>query len=88
MILKVLSLLSSSEYSMQCRSLFPMSSNDNANCEYSSSGLLIFAATVDLLAEDFLSDEAQLLMTKKMKTWAFTFVMMGAASMSVVGAFA
>jgi hypothetical protein len=54
----------------------------------SSSGLLIFAATVDLLAEDFLSDEAQLLMTKKMKIWAFTYVLMGAASMSVVGAFA
>ncbi|KAH7305698.1 zinc-regulated transporter 2 [Rhexocercosporidium sp. MPI-PUGE-AT-0058] len=53
-----------------------------------SSGLLIFAATVDLLAEDFLSDEAQLLMTKKMKIWAFTYVLMGAASMSVVGAFA
>ncbi|KAK0130059.1 hypothetical protein ONS96_000596 [Cadophora gregata f. sp. sojae] len=53
-----------------------------------SSGLLIFAATVDLLAEDFLSDEAQLLMSKKMKIWAFTFVMMGAACMSVVGAFA
>ncbi|KAG4435163.1 hypothetical protein IFR05_009363 [Cadophora sp. M221] len=53
-----------------------------------SSGLLIFAATVDLLAEDFLSDEAQLLMTKKMKIWAFTFVLMGAAGMSIVGAFA
>ncbi|ETI23561.1 hypothetical protein G647_05363 [Cladophialophora carrionii CBS 160.54] len=30
-----------------------------------SSGLLIYAATVDLLAEDFLSEEAQLTLTKK-----------------------
>jgi zinc transporter 1/2/3 len=42
-----------------------------------SSGLLIFAATVDLLAEDFLSDEAQELMTKWMKIRAFCFVLMG-----------
>jgi zinc transporter 1/2/3 len=42
-----------------------------------SSGLLIFAATVDLLAEDFLSDEAQDLMTKGMKIRAFIFVLMG-----------
>ena len=42
-----------------------------------SSGLLIFAATVDLLAEDFLSDEAQHLMTKGMKIKAFIFVLLG-----------
>ncbi|KAH6679122.1 Fe transport protein 3 [Halenospora varia] len=53
-----------------------------------SSGLLIYAATVDLLAEDFLSDEAQHLMTNSMKIKAFIFVLMGAAGMSVVGAFA
>ncbi|KAH8684289.1 ZIP zinc transporter [Tricladium varicosporioides] len=53
-----------------------------------SSGLLIYAATVDLLAEDFLSEEAQHLMTKSMKIKAFIFVLMGAAGMSVVGAFA
>jgi hypothetical protein len=54
----------------------------------SSSGLLIFAATVDLLAEDFLSDEAQLLMTKKMKITAFMYILLGAAGMATVGAFA
>ncbi|KAG9231385.1 zinc-regulated transporter 2 [Amylocarpus encephaloides] len=53
-----------------------------------SSGLLIYAATVDLLAEDFLSDEAQHLMTKSMKIKAFCYVLLGAAGMSVVGAFA
>ncbi|KAB2571252.1 Fe(2+) transport protein 3 [Lasiodiplodia theobromae] len=53
-----------------------------------SSGLLIYAALVDLLAEDFLSEEAQALMSKKDKTWAFIFVLMGAAGMSIVGAFA
>ncbi|EHK97195.1 putative Zinc-regulated transporter 2 [Glarea lozoyensis 74030] len=53
-----------------------------------SSGLLIYAATVDLLAEDFLSEEAQDQMTKWMKIRAFCFVLMGAAGMSVVGAFA
>jgi solute carrier family 39 (zinc transporter), member 1/2/3 len=39
--------------------------------------LLIYAATVDLLAEDFLSDEGQRLMDKKQRIWGFTFVMMG-----------
>ncbi|KAH8591146.1 ZIP zinc transporter [Bisporella sp. PMI_857] len=53
-----------------------------------SSGLLIFAATVDLLAEDFLSEEAQHLMNKKSKIWAFIFILLGAAGMSAVGAFA
>lgn len=72
---------------MQCK-LVPTFFERNNSDLLSSSGLLIFAATVDLLAEDFLSDEAQLLMTKKMKIWAFTFVMMGAAGMSIVGAFA
>ncbi|KAK6834380.1 hypothetical protein PG990_000797 [Apiospora arundinis] len=52
-----------------------------------SSGLLIYAALVDLLAEDFLSEEAENL-TKKEKTQAFCCVLLGAAGMSVVGAFA
>ncbi|KAK8111461.1 ZIP Zinc transporter [Apiospora kogelbergensis] len=52
-----------------------------------SSGLLIYAALVDLLAEDFLSEEAEQL-TKKEKTQAFSCVLLGAAGMSVVGAFA
>ncbi|KAF7536839.1 hypothetical protein G7054_g4249 [Neopestalotiopsis clavispora] len=53
-----------------------------------SSGLLIYAATVDLLAEDFLSEEAQHSLTKKDKIRAFCWVLMGAAGMSIVGAFA
>jgi len=53
-----------------------------------SSGLLIYAALVDLLAEDFLSEEAQHTMTGSTKTKAFIFVLMGAAGMSIVGAFA
>ncbi|KAK7953709.1 zinc-regulated transporter 2 [Apiospora saccharicola] len=52
-----------------------------------SSGLLIYAALVDLLAEDFLSEEAENL-TKKEKTQAFCCVLLGAAGMAAVGAFA
>ncbi|KAK3994536.1 Zinc/iron permease [Cladorrhinum sp. PSN332] len=53
-----------------------------------SSGLLLYAALVDLLAEDFLSEEAQQTLTKKDRTQAFICVLAGAAAMSVVGAFA
>lgn len=53
-----------------------------------SSGLLIYAALVDLLAEDFLSEEAQHTLKGKDKTWAFVYVLLGAAGMSIVGAFA
>jgi zinc transporter 1/2/3 len=53
-----------------------------------SSGLLIYAALVDLLAEDFLSEEAQHTLRGKDKKLAFFYVIMGAAGMSVVGAFA
>ncbi|KAK0707456.1 Zinc/iron permease [Lasiosphaeris hirsuta] len=53
-----------------------------------SSGLLLYAALVDLLAEDFLSEEANLTMTGKDKSVAFSFVLLGAAAMSIVGAFA
>lgn len=53
-----------------------------------SSGLLIYAALVDLLAEDFLSEHAQVVMTKQKKISAFSWVLAGAAGMSVVGAFA
>ncbi|KAK4145205.1 Zinc/iron permease [Dichotomopilus funicola] len=52
-----------------------------------SSGLLLYAALVDLLAEDFLSEEAQLL-SKKDRITAFVFVILGAMGMSIVGAFA
>jgi zinc transporter 1/2/3 len=53
-----------------------------------SSGLLIYAALVDLLAEDFLSEEAQHTLTGRAKTTAFIYVLMGAAGMAIVGAFA
>lgn len=53
-----------------------------------SSGLLIYAALVDLLAEDFLSEEAQHTLTGKDRNMAFLYVIMGAAGMSIVGAFA
>jgi hypothetical protein len=53
-----------------------------------SSGLLLYAALVDLLAEDFLSEEAQHTLTTRDKTKAFMYLLMGAAGMSVVGAFA
>ncbi|KAK5652773.1 hypothetical protein OQA88_9629 [Cercophora sp. LCS_1] len=53
-----------------------------------SSGLLLYAALVDLLAEDFLSEESQHTLTGKDRKVAFFWVLMGAAGMSVVGAFA
>ncbi|UPK93619.1 hypothetical protein LCI18_004554 [Fusarium solani-melongenae] len=53
-----------------------------------SSGLLIYAALVNLMVEDFLSEEANLLMTKKDKITAIAWVFLGAFGMSVVGAFA
>ncbi|KAI9151740.1 Zinc-regulated transporter [Paramyrothecium foliicola] len=53
-----------------------------------SSGLLIYAALVDLLAEDFLSDEAMTLLSKNDRIKAFSWVLAGAAGMSIVGAFA
>ncbi|KAH6617050.1 Zinc/iron permease [Chaetomium tenue] len=52
-----------------------------------SSGLLLYASLVDLLAEDFLSEEASK-MTKKDRMTAFAFVILGAIGMSIVGAFA
>ncbi|EFQ30250.1 ZIP Zinc transporter [Colletotrichum graminicola M1.001] len=53
-----------------------------------SSGLLLYAALVDLLAEDFLSEEANRLLTSKDKIHAFCYVLAGAAGMSIVGIFA
>lgn len=47
-----------------------------------SSGLLIYAALVDLLAEDFLSEEAQRVMKKKDKVAAFCWVLAGGKSHS------
>ncbi|KAL2222376.1 ZIP zinc transporter [Thermoascus aurantiacus ATCC 26904] len=51
-----------------------------------SSGLLIYAALVDLLAEDFLREGHT--MSKRQKILGFCYVLMGAAGMSIVGAFA
>lgn len=48
-----------------------------ADHSVSSSGLLLWAAMVDLLAEDFLSEEADLVMQKKDKIRAFAWVMLG-----------
>ncbi|KAL2019903.1 hypothetical protein VTK56DRAFT_9078 [Thermocarpiscus australiensis] len=53
-----------------------------------SAGLLLYAALVDLLAEDFLSEEANETLTKKDKVTAFIYVILGAIGMSIVGAFA
>ncbi|KAI0839971.1 Zinc/iron permease [Hypoxylon sp. FL0890] len=53
-----------------------------------SSGLLIYAALVDLLAEDFLSEESRHTLTMKDKKIAFLYVLLGATGMSIVGAFA
>jgi len=49
----------------------------------SSSGLLLYAALVDLLAEDFLSEEAQATLTKKDRTQAFICVLLGGRIPSV-----
>lgn len=57
-------------------------------CNAISSGLLIYAALVDLLAEDFLSEEANHTMSGGEKAAAFCYVLLGAAGMSIVGAFA
>ncbi|KAI2626944.1 Zinc/iron permease [Hypomontagnella submonticulosa] len=53
-----------------------------------SSGLLIYAALVDLLAEDFLSEESNHTLTMKDKKIAFMWLILGAIGMSIVGAFA
>jgi len=53
-----------------------------------SSGLLIYAALVDLLHADFLSEESDRLLTNRQKMTAFGYVLMGAIGMSIVGAFA
>lgn len=44
---------------------------------HSSSGLLIYAALINLLAEDFLSEEAQHLMKKKDQIFALCWIFLG-----------
>lgn len=49
----------------------------------SSSGLLLYAALVDLLAEDFLSEEANATLTKKDRKLAFGCVLLGGETSSI-----
>ncbi|KAF8473320.1 Zinc/iron permease [Kalaharituber pfeilii] len=53
-----------------------------------SSGLLVFAGLVELLAEDFLSDDSWKDLRGKKRLTAFLSVILGAVGMSVVGAWA
>ncbi|KAI5851130.1 Zinc/iron permease [Morchella snyderi] len=53
-----------------------------------SSGLLVFAGLVELLAEDFLSDESWNVLTGKKRVAACFLVFAGAFGMAFVGAFA
>lgn len=53
-----------------------------------SSGLLLYAGLVELLAEDFLSDESWLELTGKKRVFAFIMVILGAIGMGVVGGWA
>lgn len=53
-----------------------------------SSGLLVFAGLVELLAEDFLSDESWHTLTGSRRIWACICVFAGAFGMSLVGAWA
>ena len=53
-----------------------------------SSGLLVFAGLVELLAEDFLSDESWRELRGKRRIVACVFVGLGAMGMAIVGAWA
>lgn len=53
-----------------------------------SSGLLLFAGLVELLAEDFLSDESYIVLKGKRRLQACGSVVCGAALMALVGAWA
>jgi zinc transporter 1/2/3 len=53
-----------------------------------SSGLLLFAGLVELLAEDFLSDESYVTLQGKRRLQACASVVSGAALMALVGAWA
>lgn len=53
-----------------------------------SSGLLLFAGLVELLAEDFLSDESYVILQGKRRLQACASVVGGAALMALVGAWA
>jgi solute carrier family 39 (zinc transporter), member 1/2/3 len=53
-----------------------------------SSGLLVFAALIELLAEDFLSDHSWVIMRGRKRVFACLLVLLGAILMSLVGAWA
>lgn len=53
-----------------------------------SSGLLLFAGLVQLLAEDFLTEKSYKTLTGRRRTKAFISVVAGATLMAIVGAFA
>ncbi|KFY12668.1 hypothetical protein V492_03747 [Pseudogymnoascus sp. VKM F-4246] len=53
-----------------------------------SSGLLTFTSLVDLMSEDFLSDESWTVLRGKRRVWACLLVFAGAFGMSLIGAWA
>lgn len=53
-----------------------------------SAGLLTFASLVELLSEDFLSDDSWRLLRGKNRVFASLLVLFGAFAMSLVGAWA
>lgn len=53
-----------------------------------SAGLLVFASLVELLSEDFLSDESWQVLEGKRRVHACVLVFLGAFFMSLVGAWA
>lgn len=53
-----------------------------------SAGLLVFASLVELLSEDFLSDESWVILRGRKRVWACILVFFGAVFMSLVGAWA
>jgi len=53
-----------------------------------SSGLLVFASLIELLAEDFLSDHSWVVMRGRKRAFACLLVLLGAILMSLVGAWA
>ncbi len=53
-----------------------------------SSGLLVFASLIELLAEDFLSDHSWAVMQGRKRVYACLLVLFGAILMSLVGAWA
>jgi solute carrier family 39 (zinc transporter), member 1/2/3 len=53
-----------------------------------SAGFLIFASLVELLSEDFLSDESWRILHGRRRVYACLLVFLGAFCMSIVGAWA